>query len=82
MTDLGPAPNIISRSGRGYGVTADVFVNYAVTDCFDIGAGGRVWALTTDEGSVRFGPQFGVDYGLTRFEQVRYGLLVQAKGRF
>lgn len=80
--ELGPAPNIISRSERGYGATAELFVNCAPTAHLEIGVGARVWGLTTDEGEVRFGPDFATDYALTRFEQIRYGLLIQATGRF
>ncbi|EJW12602.1 hypothetical protein A33M_1885 [Rhodovulum sp. PH10] len=80
--DLGPSPNIVSKSSRGYGVEAEVLVSYAVTPNLELGAGGRVWALNTDEGDVKFGPLFATPLELTKFEQVRYGLLVQAKGRF
>jgi hypothetical protein len=82
MDDLGPAPNIISRSKRGYGAEAELFVNYAFTDYFEIGIGGRYWSLTATKGSVTFGPGFSTDYALTRFDQDRFGLVIQAKGRF
>lgn len=80
--DLGPAPNVISRSSRGWGVEAEVFLNYAVTPNVELGVGGRFWGLNADSGTVAFGPSFVGTYDLTKFEQQRYGLLVQAKGRF
>ncbi|CAL8972697.1 hypothetical protein RHODGE_RHODGE_00472 [Rhodoplanes serenus] len=79
---LGPAPNIISRSSQGRGVAAEVFLNYAVTPAIEIGVGGRFWGLNADTGTVAFGPSFASRFDLTKFEQQRYGLLVQAKGRF
>ncbi|RAI45060.1 hypothetical protein CH341_05740 [Rhodoplanes roseus] len=82
MSDLGPAPNVISRSSQGYGIEAEVFVNYAVTPFLELGVGGRYWGLNADTGKVTFGPSFGSSYDLTKFEQQRYGLLLQAKGRF
>ncbi len=44
--------------------------------------GGRFWGLNADTGTVAFGPSFASRFDLTKFEQQRYGLLVQAKGRF
>lgn len=82
MNDLGPAPNVISRSSRGWGVEAELFVHYAVTPFLEIGAGGRYWGLNAGTGTVTFGPSFAQTYDLTRFEQQRYGLLLEAKGRF
>lgn len=82
MSDLGPAPNIISRSSHGYGLEADLFVDYAITPNFSIGAGARYWGLLTTGGKVMFGPTFQSNFWLDRFDQQRYGLLVQAKARF
>lgn len=81
-SDLGPAPNVISRSSGGWGVEAEVFLNYAVTPNVELGVGGRYWGLNANGGTVAFGPGFVGSYDLTKFEQQRYGLLVQAKGRF
>ena len=39
FADLGPAPNVISKSTYAFGVEAEVFVNYAVTPNIEIGAG-------------------------------------------
>ncbi|MDC7788553.1 hypothetical protein PQJ75_15555 [Rhodoplanes sp. TEM] len=81
MSDLGPAPNVISRSSRGWGVEAELFLNYAVTPFLELGVGGRWWGLNADSGTVTFGPN-NATFDLTKFEQQRYGVLVQAKGRF
>jgi outer membrane protease len=82
VTDLGPAPNIISTSNSGFGVEADLFVNYALTENIEIGAGVRYWGLMTHAGHVSFGPDFGNSFPLRRFDQQRYGLLFQVKGKF
>lgn len=82
FADLGPAPNVISRSREGYGMQAELFVNYAFTPNFEIGVGARYWGLRTDGGTVTSGPFFAPSYDLTLFDQSRYGLLVQASGRF
>jgi hypothetical protein len=81
-SDLGPAPNVISRSSSAWGVEAEVFLNYAVTPNVELGVGGRYWGLNANGGTVAFGPSFVGSYDLTKFEQQRYGLLLQAKGRF
>jgi hypothetical protein len=80
--DLGPAPNVVSRSKYAYGVEAEVFANYAVTRNIEIGAGVRYWGLATRNGGVRFGPDFATNNTLNNFDHQRYGILVQAKGRF
>jgi hypothetical protein len=82
MTDLGPAPNIISRSPWAFGAATEVFINYAVTPNLEVGIGGRYWGMITDRGTVQFGPDFATDYDLKRFDQQRYGMLLQVKGRF
>lgn len=82
MADLGPAPNVISRSPYAFGAETEVFVNYAVTPNLEVGIGGRYWGLMTDRGSVQFGPAFNYNYALDRFDQQRYGLLLQVKGKF
>ena len=81
MSDLGPAPNIISTSHSGWGGTAEVLVNYAVLPNVDVGLGFRYWGLTTSKGSVQFGPTFANSYELTRFDTQRYGLILQIKAR-
>jgi hypothetical protein len=80
-TDLGPVPNVIAKSNRGYGVQAELFVNYALTSNWEVGAGLRYWGLRAAGGSVDTGPKFDTDHQLTNFEQQRYGVLVQIKGR-
>ena len=80
--DLGPAPNVISRSKYAYGVEAELFVNYAVTPNIEVGGGLRYWGLGSHSGGVDFGPSFATTDALLKFDQERYGVLVQAKGRF
>jgi len=81
-TDLGPAPNITTKSIYAYGVEAELFVNYAVSPNIEIGAGVRYWGIATRTGDVRFGPDFAIRNELTNFDLERYGVLVHAKGRF
>jgi hypothetical protein len=81
-SDLGPAPNIISDSKYGYGIQAEVFASYAITPNLEIGGGVRAWSLTSDKGRVDFGPSFATAYPLERFEQLRFGGLLQIKGKF
>ncbi len=80
-TDLGPAPNVISTSNRGYGGSAEVFLNYALTPNIELGTGLRYWGMFTDRGTVQFGPTFANDSPLRRFEEQRYGVLFQIKGK-
>ena len=80
--DLGPAPNIVTKSKYAYGVEAELFVNYLVTPNIEIGAGVRYWGLASRMGDVSFGPAFDNTNQLTNFDQERYGVLVHAKGRF
>lgn len=80
-TDLGPVPNVIAKSNRGYGVQAELFVNYALTSNWEVGAGLRYWGLRAAGGSVDTGPKFDTGHQLTNFEQQRYGVLLQIKGR-
>ncbi len=80
--DLGPAPNVVTKSKYAYGVETELFVNYLVTPNIEIGAGVRYWGLASRIGDVRFGPTFANTYQLTNFDQERYGVLVHVKGRF
>jgi hypothetical protein len=80
--DLGPAPNVVTKSKFAYGVEAELFVNYLVMPDIEIGAGLRYWGLASCMGDVSFGPDFDNTYQLTNFDQERYGVLVHAKGRF
>jgi hypothetical protein len=81
LADLGPAPNVVSKARSGYGVQAEVFVNYAIAKNWELGAGLRYWGLVAAGGNVQFGPDFGVNYDLTKFEQQRYGVLLQVKAK-
>jgi hypothetical protein len=81
-SDLGPAPNIIADGTYGYGFQAEVFASYALTPNLEIGGGVRAWALTSQTGHVFFGPSFSGGFPLDRFEQMRFGGLLQIKGKF
>ena len=74
-------PNIISTAKSGYGLQGELFVNYALNKNWEVGAGLRYWGLVASPGTVRFGPDFGIDFELTKFEQQRYGVLLQVKGK-
>ena len=80
--DLGPVPNIFSDSTAGFGLQAELFVNYEITPNIEIGAGVRYWGLMVNRGNVHFGPGFDNSFPLNNFEQHRYGMLLQVKGRF
>jgi hypothetical protein len=81
-SDLGPAPNIIADGTHGYGFQAEVFASYALTPNLEVGGGLRAWGLTAQTGHVHFGPSFAGGFPLDRFEQMRFGGLLQIKGRF
>ena len=70
-----------AQGQAGFGVQAEVFVNYAITPNIDVGAGARYWQLVTQHGQTTF-TGLGSSYPIDRFEQVRYGVLLQAKGKF
>ena len=80
-SDLGPSPNGIDQSSAGFGVQAEVFVNYALTPNIEIGGGLRYWQLVTQHGTALFVKSTNY-YPLDRFEQTRYGVLLQVKGKF
>jgi outer membrane protease len=82
MSDLGPAPNVITTSTYAFGVEAELFVNYAITPNIEVGTGVRYWGVTANKGDVRFGPDFGVADPLNKFDQQRYGVLAHVKGKF
>ena len=85
FADLGPAPNVIANSRYAAGGEAELMLNYAVTPNIEIGVGGRYWGLTARRGEVLFGPAFNSfnnNNSLIRFDQQRYGVLLQAKGKF
>ncbi len=79
-TDLGPVPNAFS-SGHGMGVEAQSFLNYALTQSFEIGFGARYWGLFADKGTTKFKVLPGT-YPVTEFDTQRAGVLAQAKYRF
>ena len=78
--DLGPTPNAYHR-GSARGVEAEVIVSYAFTERFKLGVGGRYWGLFSYDGETTFRRAHRSFPG-TKFEQERYGLLVEAKYRF
>jgi hypothetical protein len=80
--DLGPAPNILTRTNSGVGGAAEAFIHYTVLPHFEIGVGARYWGLFSNTGSVQFGPTFTPDFALTRFNTQRYGVLLEAKATF
>jgi hypothetical protein len=85
FADLGPAPNVIANSRYAVGGEAELMLNYAVTPNIEIGVGGRYWGLTARRGEVLFGAAFNSfnnNSSLSRFDQQRYGVLLQAKGKF
>lgn len=79
--DLGPAPNIITTSGQGNGIAAELFLNWHVMKHLEVGAGVRYWEFSTHESTVRFGPAFATEYAGTDFIDQRYGLLLHVKGK-
>ena len=64
-----------------FGVQAEMFVNYALTPNIEIGGGLRYWQLVTHHGQALF-VNFGQGFPLDRFDQTRYGVLLQVKGKF
>ena len=80
-SDLGPSPNGVDSSTAGFGVEAEVFVNYALTPNIEIGGGLRYWQLVTQHGTSLF-VKSGQYFPLDRFEQTRYGVLLHVKGKF
>lgn len=81
MSDLGPAPNVVTK-GHGFGGMGEVFVNYAVTTNIEAALGIRYWGMNAFRGNVTFGPSFDREYELMDFDTSRFGLLAQIKGRF
>lgn len=79
--DLGPAPNVITKSTYAFGVEAELFLNYAVTPNIELSAGVRYWGLTARLGDVGFGPAFDTSNKLNDFDHQRYGVLLQIKGK-
>jgi len=82
LADLGPAPNVITKTTYAFGLEAELFVNYAVTPNIEVGAGARYWGVGSNYGGVRFGPAFDNGYPLNGFDAQRYGVLAQVKGKF
>ena len=70
---------------KGNGVQAEAILSYKVLPNFSVGAGGRLWWLTSKDASVRFdflpGPPEPRTQ-LARFSAERYGMFVQASYLF
>jgi opacity protein-like surface antigen len=70
---------------KGDGVQAETILSYKVTPNFSVGAGGRIWWLTSKDASVRFdflpGPPNPTTQ-LARFSAERYGMFAQASYLF
>ena len=80
--DLGPAPNVITKTTYAFGLEAELFFNYAVTPNIVLGAGARYWGVGSNYGGVRFGPAFETGLPLNSFDAQRYGVLAHIKGKF
>lgn len=81
-SDLGRAPNVITKTTYAFGVEAELFFNYALPPNIELGAGARYWGVGSNYGGVRFGPTFDTGLPLNSFDVQRYGLLAHVKGRF
>ncbi len=81
-TDLGPSPNVVSVSKKGFGVEAEAVVGYALTPTIELGAGVRYWHHFTDNGHNTFGPAFANTMPLREFAQQRFGVFLQVSGKF
>jgi hypothetical protein len=79
--DLGPAPNIITSSSHGNGVAAELFLNWHVMKHLEVGVGVRYWEFSTNESTVRAGPNFSTEFAGTDFIDQRYGVLLHVKGK-
>ncbi len=81
---LGAIPNFEDKGRQGYGVEAEAFLNYAVTDRFSVGLGGRYWWLRTKDTVAISAAQLpayrGMGYSSNTLE--RYGVVGQASYRF
>jgi opacity protein-like surface antigen len=76
-------PSQISpETGHGIGVQLDAILSYAITPAFNVGAGGRYWAMWTSDNSYTnaFGTPCPCQTLPTKTE--RFGLLLQADYKF
>lgn len=64
---------------NGTGTQLELMLKYAVTDRFNVGVGGRYWAMWTPEGNVNFGGQTLVPM---RFSVEQAALLIQGSYTF
>jgi hypothetical protein len=68
------------ESGDGVGVQLEAILSYAVTDCFNVGVGGRYWSMWTTEGTVDFGGT-GIDVPM-RYAVEQAAVFVQGSYTF
>ena len=80
-SDLGPAPNIISK-GDGDGIMMDLLLNYTHDSNLDFEIGYRYWDLDADSGTTTFGPNFSTAFPSRSLYSIRSGLLIGAKYSF
>jgi opacity protein-like surface antigen/outer membrane protease len=71
-----------TETGRGMGVQLDAILSYAVTPAFNVGVGGRYWAMWTNDNA--YTNIFGTPCPCQTLpvKTDRYGLLVQADYKF
>ena len=80
-SDLGPTPNI-THEGTGTGFQLEGYIDYALTDRWSIGIGGRYWRLESD-GSAAFGNKgIAIALPLNEFISERYGIFLQSSLTF
>lgn len=71
-----------TETGRGMGVQLDAILSYAITPAFNVGVGGRYWAMWTNDNA--YTNIFGTPCPCQTLpvKTDRYGLLVQADYKF
>jgi opacity protein-like surface antigen len=74
--DINPGP----ENGRAWGTQLEGILNYAVSDRWNVGVGGRYWFFTTTNGASHF-PN-SADTTPLKFTSERYGAFVQTSYKF
>jgi hypothetical protein len=62
-------------------VAAELFLNWHVMKHLEVGVGVRYWEFSTNESTVRAGPNFSTEFAGTDFIDQRYGVLLHVKGK-
>jgi hypothetical protein len=74
------------QQGTGQGVQLETILSYYVTDYFDVGVGGRYWAMWTTSGTDTCTGCAGLGVvspsSPARFNTERYGVFLQASYKF